>query len=182
MSALQQHLGQQHHPNLCMLHFESGIRAIQVGSSTKNTSRLIGHFCQCKYVCLRVCIVIFLLKPIKKQIHLVLCEQRNGKSAVARSLSPSERQAACCTSGTAIREQDERDNDADVARVFENVEHPAQVLVCGKIGSDHFVLPLRLDTVFELAQQQLFFACRLCARQICLAPRTASPCCSSDLS
>ena len=73
-----------------------------------------------------------------------------GSLLLPRSLSPSERQAACCTSGTAIREQDERDNDADVARVFENVEHPAQVLLCGKIGSDHFVLPLRLDTVFEL--------------------------------
>jgi hypothetical protein len=62
-------------------------------------------------------------------MHLVLCEQRNGKSAVVRSLSPSQRQAACCTSGTAIREQDERDNDADVACVLENVEHPAQVLL-----------------------------------------------------
>lgn len=115
-------------------------------------------------------------------MHLVLCEQRNGKSVVARSLSPSERQAACCTSGTATREEDERDNDADVARMFENVEHPAQVLSCGKIGSDHFVLPFRLDTVFELAQQRLISACHLYARQICLAPCTASTCCSSDLS
>lgn len=117
-----------------------------------------GRCCESAGLSVRLSIFVF-LKPIKKGTHLVLCEQRNGRSVV-RPLSRSQRQAACCNSGTPVLEQDERDNDANVACLLETVKRDSQVLL------------LQQDRVRSLHTEHLH-------RQSVRARSTAKACCCS---